>query len=66
MCLQNNKVSVWSLGDNGVSNIEGEFDEEPQLLCDSQHDGDVMDLQVSVNNFTVCTTTLQCRDILKT
>ncbi len=66
MCLQNNKVSVWSLGDHGVSNIEGEFDEEPQLLCDSHHDGDVMDLQVSGNNITVCTATLQCRDILKT
>ncbi len=50
MCLQNNKVSVWSVGDHGVS-IDGEFDEEPQLLCESQHDGDVMDLQVSVNNF---------------
>ncbi len=37
-------------GDHGVS-IDGEFDEEPQLLCESQHDGDVMDLQVSVNNF---------------
>ncbi|XP_067239674.1 nucleoporin Nup43 [Chanodichthys erythropterus] len=42
---ENNKVSIWSVGDHGVSNIDGEFDEEPQLLCDSQHEGDVLDLQ---------------------
>lgn len=48
MCVQNNKVSIWSVGDHGVSNMDGEFDEEPQLLCDSQHDGDVLDLQVRV------------------
>lgn len=41
-------MSIWSVGDHGVSNIDGEFDEEPQLLCDSQHEGDVLDLQVSV------------------
>ncbi|KTF71978.1 hypothetical protein cypCar_00050222, partial [Cyprinus carpio] len=40
-----NRVSIWSVGDHGVSNTDSEFDEEPQLLCDSQHDGDVMDLQ---------------------
>jgi len=32
--------------------MDGEFDEEPQLLCDSQHDGDVLDLQVRVNTHT--------------
>lgn len=26
--------------------MDGEFEEDPQLLCESKHDGDVMDLQV--------------------
>lgn len=42
---ENNKVSIWSVGDRGGSTLDGDLDEEPQLLCDSQHNGDVMDLQ---------------------
>ncbi|XP_016305334.1 nucleoporin Nup43-like [Sinocyclocheilus anshuiensis] len=42
---ENNSVSVWSVGERGVCNTDGELDEEPQLLCDSQHAGDVLDLQ---------------------
>uniref|UniRef100_A0A8C1UJM9 Nucleoporin 43 n=1 Tax=Cyprinus carpio TaxID=7962 RepID=A0A8C1UJM9_CYPCA len=41
---ESNRVSIWSLGDDD-SDTDGEFDEEPRLLCDSEHDGDVMDLQ---------------------
>lgn len=46
VCFQNNRVSIWSLGDYGGSHMDGEFEEDPQLLCESKHDGDVMDLQV--------------------
>ncbi|KTG03346.1 hypothetical protein cypCar_00014519 [Cyprinus carpio] len=42
-------VSIWSLGDDD-SDTDGEFDEEPRLLCDSEHDGDVTDLQLSLQH----------------
>uniref|UniRef100_A0A672LWT9 Uncharacterized protein n=1 Tax=Sinocyclocheilus grahami TaxID=75366 RepID=A0A672LWT9_SINGR len=42
---ESNSVSIWSVGEHGVCSTDGEFDEEPQLLCASQHAGDVLDLQ---------------------
>ncbi|XP_065124920.1 nucleoporin Nup43 [Paramisgurnus dabryanus] len=42
---ENNRVSIWSLGDHEVTPMDGEYEEDPQLLCECQHDGDVMDLQ---------------------
>ncbi|XP_057208906.1 nucleoporin Nup43 [Triplophysa rosa] len=42
---ENNRVTIWSLGDHGGSHMDGEFEEDPQLLCESKHDGDVMDLK---------------------
>ena len=44
--LQDNRVSVWSVGDAGSAGLNGEYQGEPQLLCDIRHDGDVMDMQV--------------------
>lgn len=44
--LQENKVSVWSIGDQGRSDLEDGFEGDPQLLCEYNHDGDVLDLQV--------------------
>lgn len=42
---EDNKVSLWSIGQNGVSSMEDEFEGDPQLLCELRHDGDVLDLQ---------------------
>ncbi|EMP38358.1 Nucleoporin Nup43 [Chelonia mydas] len=45
-----NKISVWSVGDFGSLGPNGEYQGEPQLLCDIRHHGDVMDMQtLSVN-----------------
>lgn len=42
---QDNKVSFWTVESGGRSGLEDGFEGDPQLLCESQHDGDVMDLQ---------------------
>ncbi|XP_056150861.1 nucleoporin Nup43 [Lampris incognitus] len=42
---EENKVSLWSIGDYGIAGMEAEFEGEPQLLCEHKHDGDVLDLQ---------------------
>ncbi|TFK07976.1 PHD finger protein 10 [Platysternon megacephalum] len=42
---EENKISVWSVGDFGSLGPNGEYQEEPQLLCDIRHHGDVMDMQ---------------------
>ncbi|KAK1805532.1 hypothetical protein P4O66_019831 [Electrophorus voltai] len=42
---EDNKVSIWSVGENGGSNMEDEFEGDPQLLCECEHSGDVLDLQ---------------------
>ncbi|KAH0622372.1 hypothetical protein JD844_024628 [Phrynosoma platyrhinos] len=43
--LQENKISIWSVGDFGSLSSNGEYHSEPHLLCDIQHSGDVMDMQ---------------------
>ena len=48
--LQENYVSLWSIGDLGNVDSDGGFEGEHQLLCDIKHHGDVMDLQVSLCN----------------
>uniref|UniRef100_A0A3P9AE62 Uncharacterized protein n=1 Tax=Esox lucius TaxID=8010 RepID=A0A3P9AE62_ESOLU len=42
---EDNKISLWSIGDNGVSGMDDEFEGDPQLVCEYKHNGDVMDLQ---------------------
>ncbi|KAI1897452.1 hypothetical protein AGOR_G00083430 [Albula goreensis] len=42
---EDNKVSIWSIGEHGVSNMDDEFEGDPQLLCEYKHNGDVLDLQ---------------------
>ncbi|XP_030638384.1 nucleoporin Nup43 [Chanos chanos] len=42
---EDNKVSVWAVGENGVSSMDDEFEGDPQLLCETKHEGDVLDLQ---------------------
>lgn len=44
--VQDNRVSLWSAGDLGNAGLNGEYHGEPRLLCDIQHNGDVMDMQV--------------------
>lgn len=44
--LQENKISIWSVGDAESVCPNGEYQGEPQLLCDIRHYGDVMDMQV--------------------
>lgn len=34
------------MGDVGSVGLNGEYQGEPQLLCDIRHNGDVMDMQV--------------------
>ena len=34
------------MGDVGNVDLDGEYQRDPQLLCDIRHDGDVMDMQV--------------------
>lgn len=46
--LQENKISVWSVGDFSGLALNGEYHGEPHLLCDIQHSGDVMDMQVKI------------------
>ncbi|XP_064913537.1 nucleoporin Nup43 isoform X1 [Columba livia] len=40
-----NRISLWSVGDLGNVGLNGEYQGEPQLLCDIRHNGDVMDMQ---------------------
>ncbi|KAL7987690.1 hypothetical protein Chor_006609 [Crotalus horridus] len=42
---EENKISVWSVGDFSGLALNGEYHGEPHLLCDIQHSGDVMDMQ---------------------
>uniref|UniRef100_A0A3B5MK75 Nucleoporin 43 n=1 Tax=Xiphophorus couchianus TaxID=32473 RepID=A0A3B5MK75_9TELE len=42
---EENKVSVWSIGNLGSSGLEDGFEGDPQLICEQKHDGDVLDLQ---------------------
>lgn len=41
---EENKVSIWSIGDQVFSGMEDEFEGDPQLLCECKHGGDVLDL----------------------
>lgn len=55
MCLlQDNTISFWSIGNQGVSGVEDGFEGDPQLLCEHRHDGDVLDLQVTVMDAKQC------------
>ncbi|XP_056284969.1 nucleoporin Nup43 [Pseudoliparis swirei] len=40
-----NKISFWSIGNHGGSDMDDGFEGDPQLLCEYKHDGDVLDLQ---------------------
>ncbi|KFW76951.1 Nucleoporin Nup43, partial [Manacus vitellinus] len=42
---QDNRISFWSADDLGNVGLNGEYHGEPHLLCDIQHNGDVMDMQ---------------------
>ncbi|CAB1342870.1 unnamed protein product [Coregonus sp. 'balchen'] len=42
---EDNKISIWSIGENGVSSMDDEFEGDPQLVCEYKHNGDVLDLQ---------------------
>uniref|UniRef100_A0A8C6V4S7 Nucleoporin 43 n=1 Tax=Naja naja TaxID=35670 RepID=A0A8C6V4S7_NAJNA len=42
---EENKISIWSVGDFVGLVPNGEYHGEPHLLCDIQHSGDVMDMQ---------------------
>ncbi|KAL0967357.1 hypothetical protein UPYG_G00251220 [Umbra pygmaea] len=42
---EDNRISIWSIGENGVSSMDDEFEGDPQLVCEHKHNGDVMDLQ---------------------
>ncbi|NXP06318.1 NUP43 protein, partial [Thinocorus orbignyianus] len=42
---EDNRISIWSVGDFGNVGLGGEYQGEPQLLCDIRHNGDVMDMQ---------------------
>ncbi|XP_054910257.1 nucleoporin Nup43 [Poeciliopsis prolifica] len=42
---EENKVSVWSIGNAGSSGLEDGFEGDPQLICEHKYDGDVLDLQ---------------------
>lgn len=44
--MQVNKISFWSIGNHGSSDMDDGFEGDPQLLCEHKHDGDVLDLQV--------------------
>lgn len=44
--LQDNKVSIWSIGNHKNSGLEDGFEGDPQILCEHKHGGDVLDLQV--------------------
>lgn len=42
---EDNKISIWSIGNNGGTGLEDGYEGDPQLLCENRHNGDVMDLQ---------------------
>ncbi|XP_029449946.1 nucleoporin Nup43 [Rhinatrema bivittatum] len=42
---EENKISVWSIGDFGSFNSDGDYEGDHQLLCDIKHNGDVLDMQ---------------------
>nr|XP_023665926.1 nucleoporin Nup43 [Paramormyrops kingsleyae] len=42
---EDNKVSLWSVGEHGFSKMDDDFEGDPQLLCEYQHNGDVLGLQ---------------------
>uniref|UniRef100_A0A4W5MWR5 Nucleoporin 43 n=1 Tax=Hucho hucho TaxID=62062 RepID=A0A4W5MWR5_9TELE len=42
---EDNSISIWSIGENGVSIMDDEFEGDPQLVCEYKHNGDVLDLQ---------------------
>ncbi|XP_053238121.1 nucleoporin Nup43 [Podarcis raffonei] len=42
---EENKISIWSVGDFGSLTPNGEYHGEPHLLCDIEHSGDVMDME---------------------
>ncbi|XP_034018541.1 LOW QUALITY PROTEIN: nucleoporin Nup43 [Thalassophryne amazonica] len=42
---ENNKVAFWTINSHGVADVEDGFEGDPQLLCEQNHDGDVLDLQ---------------------
>lgn len=46
--FQDNKVCLWSVGENGGCAMEDELEGDPQLLCEHDHGGDVLDLQVGL------------------
>ncbi|XP_018599193.1 nucleoporin Nup43 [Scleropages formosus] len=41
---EENKLSLWSVGELGLSSMEEDMEGDPQLLCDIRHKGDVLDL----------------------
>uniref|UniRef100_A0A8C7Z5P7 Nucleoporin 43 n=1 Tax=Oryzias sinensis TaxID=183150 RepID=A0A8C7Z5P7_9TELE len=42
---EDNKVSIWSIGNHNNSGLEDGFEGDPQILCEHKHGGDVLDLQ---------------------
>uniref|UniRef100_A0A3B3DY37 Nucleoporin 43 n=1 Tax=Oryzias melastigma TaxID=30732 RepID=A0A3B3DY37_ORYME len=42
---EDNKISIWSTGNQNNSGLEDGFEGDPQILCEHKHDGDVLDLQ---------------------
>uniref|UniRef100_A0A674C897 Nucleoporin 43 n=1 Tax=Salmo trutta TaxID=8032 RepID=A0A674C897_SALTR len=42
---EDNSISIWSIGENGVSSMDNEFEGDPQLVCEYKHNGNVLDLQ---------------------
>lgn len=46
--FQDNKLCLWRVGENEGYTMEDEQEGEPQLLCECEHGGDVLDLQVSL------------------
>lgn len=48
VCFQDNKLCLWSVGENEGCTMEDELEGDPQLLGECGHGGDVLDLQVSL------------------
>lgn len=44
--VQDNKISIWSIGNHVSSGVEDGCEGDPQLICEYKHRGDVLDLQV--------------------
>nr|XP_015803110.2 nucleoporin Nup43 isoform X2 [Nothobranchius furzeri] len=42
---EENKISIWSVGNYENSGLEDGFEGDPQLICENKHDGDVLGLQ---------------------